>query len=1710
MSTIQMTVGKRKLSAGSDPKAHAFWTNQLADMAAFSLRQDDMSILQESPLQRVASLEIPQELDARILRGTRNDHTAFEMFIISMVAQLVARSEATDDGVVWLAHMSPENVEQLLPCPFSLDPKDTLKTILGKMSKLGADILRYADYPQDLLIEAPQIAVAYVQDDQMPACTKDVSVVVTYRRCDGHAFIEFHARANAYSATTAQRFSQRLITLISKGIATPDAPMATFDLRTDQDQKLVTEINATDSNIAVSSLTALFDQTFDTCGDATAIIDSFGKAHRFQDLEYASRAVASQLLEAGFGKNQMVAVLAHRSFETIATIIGILRAGCAYLPIDPTLPKARIEYIFGNSGAKAAICKNEHLKLIPDGCVSFDLDQPSNTPKPRSALPIVEPDAAAYVIYTSGSTGRPKGVLIEHDSVVNRLKWMQDAYPISSQDRLIQKTPLTFDVSVWELFWWLIEGATLVIPEPGVEKEPAALMDTIHKHGVTTMHFVPTMLGVFMTFLKKGRETQKVTSLRQVFTSGEALQPHHTKSFLEALPQTRLINLYGPTEATVDVSHYEVTAVEPVVPIGRPIANTGLHILDEHFMPCGVGMTGELYLSGRGLAREYVNNPQLTACRFLNLPQVTEDRLYKTGDLARWRDDGTVEYLGRNDFQAKLRGFRIELGEIEALLMEHPDVTDSIAVISDGEDGQQHLWAYVTGGAELQESALKSQLAQSLPDYMLPERIAVLEVFPLSQSGKLDRKGLPTPDNRRATYVAPQTETERALVEIWQNVLSLEKIGVIDNFFSLGGNSIHFVSVLAMARAQNLNFSFQQLFRHPTIRDLSQEIETSCDAPVAIEEFEPFALISDKDRTRIPDGVEDAYPLSMLQAGLIFQSEVMYGNTSYHDIVSFMIQGEMDPVLFSEAVKILVQENPIFRTSYQLNNHDQYLQYIHADIDELPLVIDDMRGRVAEEDWDTYYTDWFKTEQNRAFEWDRPGLVRLHIHIMADDVFRYSISQHNSMLDGWSMNQAHVKLFSIYLRLRDGVPHVSNSVNTHLRNFIGMELEAIASPKFKSFWADHLKDAPKTDVPRLRPIIERDDIDVAFRDIELPDGLSDGLIDLAQRLNVPVKTVLLAAHLRVLSTLSGQSDVFTGYEIGGRPELPGAETALGVFLNTMPLRLDLAAGSWRDLILQTFETEAEVLPFRRYPMAQVKQDRATTDLLFETVFNFTHFYSLKELRKMPEFSLLDVRAAAITEFPLRVEVSQHFYTDDVNLSLHYHTASFDEAQIMRIGEYFVAALNRMVASVDAPHHTQTLIPETEQQEIANLVPSSEESAKIVDTFGQLVPIGVPGVIASTTQRVKRLTNGRVVSLQMDQTLAELTKKAPIQEDELSGPALEIAAIWSELLNRPVSDFGPSTDFFEIGGNSMMALKLVLKLKGRLSLRDLMQHSRLSEMACKIAAPAAPKDHRILVNLAGDESQGSGLLVCLPYAGGDASHFRDFSHALNALESGLSVVAADLPGHSFTPDRSELMAFETTIDTLADEIQARATGPVYVWGHCVGSAIALALAEELTRRGDVDLRQVFIAAKILPAVDEIAQTLQNARDLVFDDIHALYQEWAGDDGLATVGKDFQDFMVSVFRHDSLQSNGFLMSRIQRGAALKIDAPVTLIVSRDDPATEAFDANANSWAALVPHVQTHIVLNGGHYFLGKQPKASASVVQSLIADSRPEAKLDMVLQ
>jgi surfactin family lipopeptide synthetase A len=505
------------------------------------------------------------------------------------------------------------------------------------------------------------------------------------------------------------------------------------------------------------TLQALFEAQVVQHGSATAVLCEHDKTFGTPSLTFAQlNARANQLAHllraAEVEPGSIVGLVVERSFSMILGILGILKAGGAYLPIAPDNPPDRIRYLLQDAGVRVLLVQQKTAQLVAFDGRTIDLENPETFQGAESNPACVnQPDDLAYVIYTSGSTGRPKGVMIEHRSVVNRLHWMQCAYPIGPGDIILQKTPYYFDVSVWELFWWAMTGATLAFLRPGGEKIPMLLVDAIRRHRVTVLHFVPSMLNAFLEYLD-GRDAATLaglTSLRRVFASGEALMPAHVRKFNQLLgrkSEAKLTNLYGPTEATVDVTFFDCPSEDDFerIPIGRPIHNTRLHVLkDGRTAP--IGEPGELCLAGVGLARGYLNNPALTAEKFTDNPVCPGERIYRTGDVARWLPDGNVEYLGREDFQVKIRGLRIELGEIENTIREFPGVSDCVVTVNRYSESVILIVAYLVERTELNHAELKTHLKERLPEYMVPSHFERIAQIPLTPTGKADRKALPDP-----------------------------------------------------------------------------------------------------------------------------------------------------------------------------------------------------------------------------------------------------------------------------------------------------------------------------------------------------------------------------------------------------------------------------------------------------------------------------------------------------------------------------------------------------------------------------------------------------------------------------------------------------------------------------------------------------------------------------------------------------------------------------------------------------------------------------------------------------------------------------------------------------------------------------------------------------------------------------------------------------
>jgi amino acid adenylation domain-containing protein len=659
---------------------------------------------------------------------------------------------------------------------------------------------------------------------------------------------DFHYNVDLFEAETIERMGAHFQTLLVGIAANPDRHTLELPLLTQQElHRVLVEWNDTQCDYPQqATLHQLIEQQVQRTPDAIAVTFE-GVSLTYIELNRRANQFAHNLQSLGIGPEMRVGVCMERSQEMVVALLAVLKAGAAYVPLDPSYPQERLAYMLEDAWVPVLLTQTALLAHLPSHvaktiCLDtfWETERCEAETNPASG---VQPDNIAYMIYTSGSTGKPKGVMNTHRGIVNRLYWMQQQYGLTKREHVLQKTPFSFDVSVWEFFWPLLSGACLVVARPGGHLDTAYLASLIADQRITTLHFVPSMLQAFL--LEPNLE--RCRSLRRVICSGEVLPFELQERFFARFPNVELHNLYGPTEAAIDVTYWACWPGQAVT-IGRPIANTQLYILDEARQPVPIGVAGELYIGGVGVARGYFNRPELTAEKFVTDPfsKCPDARLFKTGDLARYRPDGAIEFLGRVDHQVKIRGFRIELGEIEAVLAQHPGIKEVVVTAREDTPGNKRLVAYIVPSFQAQiGSLLTAQLTpqqagllveelrlflkDKLPYYMIPAAFLFLSSLPLTPNGKVDRKSLPVPDATRpeleCVFVAPRTPLEEQLAAIWSSVLGLDKVGIHDNFFDLGGASIQSLEIIAKASEAGISLALEMLFEFQTIAELATAIE---------------------------------------------------------------------------------------------------------------------------------------------------------------------------------------------------------------------------------------------------------------------------------------------------------------------------------------------------------------------------------------------------------------------------------------------------------------------------------------------------------------------------------------------------------------------------------------------------------------------------------------------------------------------------------------------------------------------------------------------------------------------------------------------------------------------------------------------------------------------------------------------------------------------
>jgi amino acid adenylation domain-containing protein len=648
----------------------------------------------------------------------------------------------------------------------------------------------------------------------------------------------------------------------------------------------------------------------------------------------------------------------------VVAMVAIVKAGGAYVPLDPGYPQERLAFMIADGQVGEVITQSSLLTQLPLSeirvvCLDTEWEQigrqsTANLPKVATA------DNLAYVIYTSGSSGTPKGTLLTHGNAVRLFESTREQFAFAAEDVWTLFHSCAFDFSVWEMWGALSYGGRLVVVPYLTSRTPEAFHRLLVEEGVTVLNQTPSAFRQLMRVDEErggdGAEQSGELKLRVVVFGGEALEVSSLRGWLKrhGAEQPQLINMYGITETTVHVTYRQIRAEDVEgrgagSPIGKAIADLELYLLDGELKPVPVGVAGEIYVGGGGLARGYLNRAELTAERFVPHPYSREAgaRLYRTGDVGRWSVGGEVEYVGRADEQVKIRGYRIELGEIETVLAGHEGVSEAVVMARADAAGEKRLVAYVVGadgagGPTVTE--LRRHLREKLPEYMVPSVFMEVAEIPLTGQGKVDRRALPAPDTARPDlveeFIAPRNERERTLAEIWSQVLGVEQVGVNDNYFALGGDSIRSIQIRALAMEQGLNFTLKEMFERPTISELARGLDSS--ESRTFKRTEPLSLIAEEDRLRLPEDIEDAYPLTMLQAGMIFHSEYQPDSAVYHNVSSLHLQVRFEPELLREALRQLSSRHAVLRTSFALKTFSEPLQLVHRDV-EVPLEIEDVR-----------------------------------------------------------------------------------------------------------------------------------------------------------------------------------------------------------------------------------------------------------------------------------------------------------------------------------------------------------------------------------------------------------------------------------------------------------------------------------------------------------------------------------------------------------------------------------------------------------------------------------------------------------------------------------------------------------------------------------------------------------------------------------------------
>jgi amino acid adenylation domain-containing protein len=1334
------------LETASAARQLGYWTSQLSGCPAVLQLSYDRPRTERT--QFVGSSErilLPIELCRQIRAlSIREGVTLFTTMTAAFMALLARYSGQTDivTGSGFANRRHPECARTLgmfvnsvvLRCSLADNPP--FREFLQRVSKVVLDAFNNQEYPFDKIVEAlnperiegvnPFFQTLFSFNDARFEGVEIPDLKATVREGIANGSAKFdlniivipHSRARQridpdsdpdgitivweystglFEPATAHRMIAHYHRILEEAVQ--DSKFPTLDmemLSPTERRKLLEEWNCTDTEVPDITMTALLEEQFDRTPTREALV--YAGAHlSYRELDERANRLAHYLIGAGIGPEDFVGVLVPRSVELVVCLLGVLRAGAAYLPLQQDIPRQRLSFMLADAAPVCVLTTRQLAGNLPDGARAITVDDPSfvselerrSPSHPREfdrRRPLLA-ECPAYVIYTSGSTGPPKGVVVSHRSIVNRLLWMQAAYGLQAEERVLQKTPIGFDVSVWEFFWPLLAGGTLVVAKPDGHKDASYLARLIRDENVSTVHFVPSMLRVFL----QEPAASALSGLRRVICSGEALSPAVEAEYFRTL-QVPLHNLYGPTEASVDVTSWECSnSAGSVAPIGKPIWNIHAYVLDRNLRLSPPGVIGELYISGVGLARGYLKRSALTAERFVANPYSNAGaRMYRTGDLAKWRPDGNLEFAGRVDDQVKIRGFRVELGEIRAVLQQISGVRDAAVVARDDPAGDKRLIAYVVSpdGCNVDGARLRQRLAEVLPDYMLPSAFVAMAELPLGANGKLDRSALPEPDfgPDPTRITEPRTPEEELLCGVFAEVLGLPRVGIHDDFFALGGHSLMITRLISRIRlVLGCTLDIYTVFNAPTVSELAPRLRLAAEArPPLVQQSRPSHL-----------------PASYAQRRLWFINQLRGATAEYNVCQALRLRGDLNREGLLWAINEIVRRHESLRTHF-IEVDGEPVQVIETG-GGIELPVDDL-SRIDAESRPRAVTAAMREEWTRPFDLSRGPFLRGRLLKTEEQEHVLLVVAHHIVFDGWSRAIFNKELTALYADYCTGRPGSLRPLPVQYADFALWQrgwFESGALDDGLAYWREQLAGIPGSlQLPTDRPRPPAQTFAAAVCRARLSDRQVAELKALSRREHATLYMTLLSAFGVVLWKYSGQDDIVVGSPIANRQET-ALEELIGFFVNSLPMRIQMNPGaSFRQLLARVRATalaayQHQDVPFERLVEELAPERTMKSNPLFQVMFALQN-----APRESPRLDGIDV---VIVEGEPRVRFDLEVHAFEVNgqveLCWNYNRDLFDAWRVEQMVRHYVRVLDAALEDSDLPLEHMNLLASDELQRV---------------------------------------------------------------------------------------------------------------------------------------------------------------------------------------------------------------------------------------------------------------------------------------------------------------------------------------------------------------------------------------------------------------------------